>query len=270
MSPRDTVRRTLKRTTPQWVRKLAWRTAGHVLHRLFPPPPDTPEVAALKAQLRTMPWFHSIDLGNGVFTPGQEPTGYKLRRLGMPEDLTGKMVLDIGAYDGFFSFEAERRGAARVLATDCVCWGGQDSYGVRGNDNRPCFDLAHKALKSRVESKTIDLFDLSPQSVGRFDLVLFLGVLYHMRHPLLALEKAAAVTSHMLILETHVDMLHERRPAMAFYPGTELNNDPTNWCGPNPPMVEAMLRTVGFRKVRLHGSIFRGPISQRAIFHAWR
>jgi tRNA (mo5U34)-methyltransferase len=270
MSARERVRQTLKRTTPRWVRQLAWRTAGPVLHRLFPAPADAPDIAALKRQLQAMPWFHSIDLGGGVLTPGREPTAEKLARLHMPRDLTGKSVLDVGAYDGFFSFEAERRDAARVLATDRGCWGGTDPYGGRGAGSRACFDWACGRLGSRVEARVIDVFDLSPETVGRFDLVLFLGVLYHMRHPLLALERVAGVAADMLILETHVDMLHCRRPAMAFYPGTEPANDPTTWCGPNPPMVEAMLRTVGFRTVKQIGRVCRRRRSPRAVFHAWR
>src|SRR5262249_39719958 len=102
-------------------------------------------------------------------------------------------------------------------------------------------------------------------------LVLFLSVLYHMRHPLLALEKLASVTRRLLIIETHIDMLDCPRPAMAFYPGEELSHDASNWCGPNPAMIEAMLRTVGFQKIVVH----RGPSnlhteSPRLVIHAWK
>ena len=114
------------------------------------------------------------------------------------------------------------------------------------------------------------MLDLSPQTVGVFDLVLFLGVLYHMRHPLLALERIFSVTGQQLILETHIDLLSCERPAMAFYPGSELNGDWTNWCGPNPPMVVSMLKTVGFREVKVHAGPFVGPASTRMVFHAWR
>jgi tRNA (mo5U34)-methyltransferase len=91
--------------------------------------------------------------------------------------------------------------------------------------------------------------DLSPQAVGVFDVVLFLGVFYHMRHPFLALERVAAATGELLILDTHVDLLWRRHPVMAFYPGEELAGDPTNWWGPNPAAVQSMLRSVGFAKV---------------------
>ena len=69
------------------------------------------------------------------------------------------------------------------------------------------FELARKALDSKVEDLSIDVLDLSPERIGEFDLVLILGVLYHMRHPLLALERVASVTKDQLVLETHVDFL---------------------------------------------------------------
>src|SRR6185295_7335307 len=140
----------------------------------------------------------------------------------------------------FFSFEAERRGAARVLATDSFCWG-QGGWGTKAG-----FELARRALHSRVEDLEIDPMDLSPERVGTFDVVLFIGVLYHMRHPLLALERVASVTRELAIVDTHVAMTDLDRPVMLFYPNNELNDDWTNWWGPNPAAVEAMLGTVGF------------------------
>jgi hypothetical protein len=100
-----------------------------------------------------------------------------------------------------------------------------------------------------VEDQEIDVLDIRPETVGVFDIVLFLGVLYHMRHPLLALERVASVTQELLIVETHVDMLSCARPAAAFYPDAELADDATNWWGPNPAAVTAMLESVGFRDV---------------------
>jgi hypothetical protein len=86
-----------------------------------------------------------------------------------------------------------------------------------------------------------------------FDVVLFLGVLYHLRHPLLALERVAAVVGELLVVETHVDLTLLRRPAAAFYPGGELLGDETNWWGPNANAVVAMLRAVGFTSVEIIG-----------------
>jgi tRNA (mo5U34)-methyltransferase len=209
-------------------------------------------------------WYHRIDLGDGIITPGRADTkwGHTGDIIGMPASLSGKTVLDIGAWDGFYSFEAERRGAKRVLATDDLAW--------KTRRSKAGFILVRKALKSKVRDKNVDVMELSPKRVGVHDLVLFLGVLYHMRHPMLALEKVASVTGEQLIIETHVDMLDVTRPAMAFYPGTELSGDASNWCGPNPAMVLAMLRVAGFTKAVVHGGPFALPGSSRMIFHAWK
>lgn len=201
--------------------------------------------AALRERVARVNWFHSIELRPGLTTPGSDDTAARLDLLRIPPDLAGRTVLDVGAWDGFFSFEAERRGAARVVAADHFAWHGDNWSDKSG------FELARRALGSRVEDVNIDVMDLSPERVGSFDLVLFLGVLYHLRHPLLALERVAGVTAGSLILETHVDLTWVRRPAMAFYPGQELGWDPTNWWGPNPAAVAAMLRAVGFKRVEL-------------------
>jgi tRNA (mo5U34)-methyltransferase len=198
----------------------------------------------LKARADAIRWYHRIDLGHGVVTPGVDDTRLRLARLDLPTSLAGLTVLDVGAWDGFFSFEAERRGASRVVAADYFAWHGPTWSTKAG------FELARAALESRVEDLDVDVMDLSPERVGTFDVVLFLGVLYHLPHPLLALERLAAVTRGLLILETVVDMVGVGRPAVAFYPGRELNGDPTNWWGPNPAAVEGMLRTVGFTDVR--------------------
>lgn len=220
----------------------------------------------LKAEVAEIDWYHSIDLGNGIITPGyaKNISPYSEKMIGLPENLTGITVLDVGAWDGFYSFAAERRGASRVLATDWFVWRELRKNGKAG------FELARKVLNSQVEDLEIDVLDLSPEKVGVFDLVLFLGVLYHLRHPLLALEKVAGVTGNLLILETHVDLLDCQQPAMAFYPGRELNDDPTNWCGPNPAMVKAMLETVGFKKVKVAFGPLKHEMSTRMVFHAWR
>jgi tRNA (mo5U34)-methyltransferase len=149
-------------------------------------------------------------------------------------------VLDVGAWDGFYSFACEQRGAARVVAADEFAWQHLGS-GRRG------FDCARRALESAVEPLALDVLDLSPEAAGgTYDVVLFLGVLYHVRDPLLALEHVASVTGATLVLETHVDLLDSRRPAVAFYPGDELYGDDTNWWGPNLPALLGMLHAVGF------------------------
>ena len=112
----------------------------------------------------------------------------RLPLLGLPEDLSGLTVLDVGAWDGFFSFECERRGAERVVAADWFAW----HEAARGS--KESFELAREALGSSVEDVEIRVEELSPERVGTFDLVLFAGVLYHVRDPLRALEAVASVT----------------------------------------------------------------------------
>jgi tRNA (mo5U34)-methyltransferase len=222
-------------------------------------------VPDLERRVAAHRWYHSIDLGGGIVTRGIDDTPVRLARLDLPASLEGLSVLDIGAWDGFFSFECERRGAARVVATDYYSWHGS-GWGAKAG-----FELAREALGSHVEDVDVDVMDIAPGRLGTFDLVLFLGVLYHLRHPLLAIEKIAAVTRGTLILETVVDLVGLGRPAMAFYPDRELNADPTNWWGPNQEAVVGMLKSAGFDDVRVvtptPGPLYRGA---RAAWHRLR
>ena len=226
----------------------------------------------LRREAEELPWYHVMELPGGVVTPGVDDPRDRLPLLGLPEDLSGLSVLDIGAWDGFFSFECERRGAARVVAADWFAWH-EAAHGSKRS-----FELARRAHGSRVEDVEVRVEELSPERVGTFDLVLFVGVLYHLRDPMRALEAVASVTAGRLILETHVDLTLRRRPAAAFYPATELEGDHTNWWGPNPAAVEGMLRAVGFDEARkvfprsrayeLARALRRRSQQGRAVFHA--
>ena len=191
-------------------------------------------------------WFHSIDLGNRVITPGGKSLEV-LRAEGEavfgPLDLRGKSVLDIGAWNGYFSFEAKLRLAARVLATDHHCWTPE----VQG---RTTFDLARAALNLEIVSSDIDVPELTPDRIGQFDVVLFLGVLYHLLRGIRALHNVFALTKDVAVVETHLDLRGLGRPAMAFYPGAELKNDPTNWWGPYGENAGRRCSWVGFRRIR--------------------
>lgn len=220
----------------------------------------------LRVRVEGLRWYHTIDLGHGIVTRGYDNTPERLAQAQLPADLTGQTVLDIGAWDGFFSFEAERRGAARVVACDHYAWHGTGWGTGRGKDG---FLLAREALGSRVEHVDVDVMDLSADRLGTFDVVFFLGVLYHLPHPQLALEKVAALTRRQLILETAVDMVGISRPAAAYYPDRELNNDPTNWWGPNHAAVCGMLRAVGFDRVEVRSPVRSMPYrAARAVWHA--
>jgi tRNA (mo5U34)-methyltransferase len=198
---------------------------------------------ALRVASEQVTWFHTMDLGHGIRTRGIYDPTRTLPRLRLPDRLDGKRVLDIGAWDGFYSFELERRGA-EVLATDKFCWSG-DGWGTKEG-----FLLARDALGSGVRDLEIDPTELCPDAVGgTYDIVLLLGVLYHLRDPIVVLDRVRTVTGGLLVLETEVGMLLTKRAAADFHPGTELNNDPTNWWAPNVPAVIGMLRAAGFSSV---------------------
>jgi len=244
------------------------------------------DLAALRREVDAYDWFHSIDLGGGIITPGRDETPRKLEWLHLPDDLSGLSVLDIGAWDGFFSFEAERRGACSVLAVDSVAW--QDpAWGPRGYGTKRGFDIAKRALGSEVRDLELEFDQISPATVGTHDVVLLLGVLYHMKHPWLILERVASVCRRLLVIETHADLLDVGRPAIALYPHDELAADESNWCGPNLAALHAMLREEGFTETRvvhrearayryaraayrsLKGPRFRAQ-QGRCVIHAWR
>lgn len=162
--------------------------------------------------------FHSpIDFGNGLVTkPWHVQRRFNRRKelMRLPADLTGKTVLDIGSWDGYFAFEFERRGASRVLAMDA--WNG------RGLE---CFLLAREHFKSRVEYLRLDAHEITREKLGAFDLVFCAGLLYHLRHPMLVLEKIRSVTKQQLILETNsfIPALHENVPLITFFPGDDVD-----------------------------------------------
>ena len=185
-------------------------------------------------------WFHRIDLGDGVVTPGLQDCALTLKRVAFPNDLTGKTVLDIGANDGFFSFEAKRRGAAHVVALDT--WARKYDH-TRAVDNiyfcRDVLGLSIKIIQA-------DLFDYGS---GPFDVVLFMGVLYHLQDPLRGLRKVAQLAKDLIVVETHVIGGDDSMPMMRFYENAELNRDPTNWWGPNAPCAIAMMRAAGMTDI---------------------
>lgn len=199
----------------------------------------------------------------------------RLRLLQIPEDLTGWSVLDIGAWHGFFSFECERRGADRVVAMDRFAW---DTFGMDE------FQAAKTRLGSKVETRHLDVHQLDPAEVGQFDLVLLLGVFYHLRNPLQALERIRSVTKRLLICETHVllPFVHERYPLVPFFPGDEQATErPRELCAmPTLEALRQMLESVGFADVdvvytpsfrywkKMLALVTNRPQSGRGIVHA--
>jgi tRNA (mo5U34)-methyltransferase len=195
-------------------------------------------VAQWREGLAKRRWWHSFELPDGRRIEGVNDLESLKRRIGLfpiPQDLSGKRVLDIGAWDGWFSFETERRGA-EVVAVDCF-----DSKNFR---------YLHRELHSKVEYRILDVYELTPEKLGRFDIVLFLGVLYHLKHPLLGLERVCALTRDLAAVQTFVSP-DTGAPAMEFFETTELGGQFDNWVAPNVACVLAMCRTAGFPRVEL-------------------
>lgn len=211
-------------------------------------------------------WFHRMELAPGVVTPGwSDPLIDKLPYFGLPEDLSGMRVLDIGPAEGFFSFEAERRGAAEVIAIDPAPLSIQK------------FNLCRDALNLRATAYLGNVYDLSPRTYGTFDLVMFYGVLYHLRHPLLALERVLSVASGTVLMQTMTfeDPSLGDEAAAKFHPFGVTSGpadapslDPTVFWVPNAACVRDMLLHVGFVGVEQvstqTGAVYRAKVSSPA------
>ena len=237
------------------------------------------ELQALADSVGTA-WWHSIDLGQGVVTPGTKPVATMEAEIAQLDlgDLTGKTVLDIGAWDGAFSFECERRGAARVVALDHFIWSvdldAQQDYlaacAADGTAPRPWdevpsvwkpdelpgkrgFDAAHEALGSKVEAVVADFSHMDLSTLGTFDLVLYLGVLYHLPDPYGSLQRVATVSRDLAIVETEMLVVPgaDHYGVCEFLAADDLGRDPTNWWVPNRTALVGMLRAAGFADVTM-------------------
>jgi tRNA (mo5U34)-methyltransferase len=210
------------------------------------------------------PWFHNLHLPDGRQTAPDHPLGdfprFKWAELAprLPASLDGWRALDIGCNAGFYSFELAQRGAS-VVGIDA-----DEHYLRQARWARAIF-----GLDDRVELRRQTVYDLA-RSDETFDVVLFMGVLYHLRHPLLALDAVAARTTRLVVLQTLTVETDRRRaaqrgfanldwdererllepgwPSMVFVEN-RLFGDPTNWWVPNHAAVEAMARSAGLEIV---------------------
>jgi tRNA (mo5U34)-methyltransferase len=203
----------------------------------------TEAIRQLSEELSRLGRYHSIELANGRVLAGLQTVAQLRERIArhpIPADLKGKRVLDIGAWDGWFTFEMERRGA-EVVAVDVA--------------RLKTFLEAKRLLNSKVEYVIEDVCRLNPATLGTFDIVLFLGVLYHSKHPVLALERVCELTTDMACIESLIvgDPSPDRAPVMEFYEGSELAGQFDNWVGPNVACLMAFCRTAGFARVEFHG-----------------
>lgn len=143
----------------------------------------------IRTRVSQIQWFHNYELVPGVMTNGSSPMLERAPYFQIPQDLRGKRVLDIGCADGYFTFLAESRGASVVAI---------DSWPRQG------FFLAHEVLGSKAEFHHMNIYDLGPDTLGMFDIVFFFGVYYHLKNPILALERIASMTREYAIIESEI------------------------------------------------------------------
>jgi tRNA (mo5U34)-methyltransferase len=181
-------------------------------------------------------WHQRFDLAPGVPTPGVSPNDWLLAAFQVPADLRGKRVLDIGTTNGATAFELERRGADRVVAVDVL---DIDWFGFRA--------LA-ELFDSKAEFVQCSLYELPETLDETFDLVVFWGVLYHLRHPLLGLDNVRRLAHDLVYLETAVsDFRDDPTDAIArFHRLDELADDFTNWWSPTTAALVAWCQSAGF------------------------
>lgn len=224
---------------------------------------ETVNTDDLARRVEAMPyWYHRIELPGGVVTPGWAPHSAEAYRL--PQDLSGRRVLDVGAWDGYWTFEALRRNARQVVAIDDF----SDYLGKLDKRDRRAwetFDLCRDAFgyrADRCDRVEMSVYDVDESVLGRFDIVMFFGTLYHLRYPLLALDKLASVCDEAIFIESAI--LNDFSPyrggigkgydgqqyVAEFYPGDQYGGNDTNWWSPTLHCLAAMTVAAGFPHVQ--------------------
>ncbi len=205
-----------------------------------------PERAALWQRIEPLNWVHRIDLGDGIVTPAKCDWQAQRKLITQAFDRTdfrGKKVLDIGCWDGQWSFEAERRGARAVYATDYVC--------QRHSTQDATFEVARAALGSKARYfPHISVFDVEQLGVSDFDVVIFCGVYYHLRDPLRALARLRRVMKDGAVLIVEGDAIYNRHDVSAqFFYRQWHNRDASNWWVPTIPCLRQWLESSFFDNV---------------------
>lgn len=223
-----------------------------------PQPSDLkPEVRELIDRVAAIEWYHSIDLGHGVVTPGLVDHRGDLDRYHLPASLAGLRCLDVASWDGFFAFEMERRGAAEVVSFDLESIADIDIPAphraelitrAEGRRQDRGFQLAREVLGSRVVRRCGSVYELSPDAVGRFDLIVVSDLLLHLRDPQLALDHIRSVCAGTLLL---ADVYHP--PLEEFGDRCLAEYSPWlpgyTWWQMNVNSLRRMLETAGFESI---------------------
>lgn len=240
-------------------------------------------VEQLRARADSVDWYHTLELAPGLVTPGMFDHRPYLDRYGLPEDLTGKRALDVGAQDGFFAFELERRGAD-VVALDLddpndLDWPrhlrkvgvGREGGGFPLADDS-AFSIALEAKQSTVERVPLSIYDVSRERLGSFDLVFAGSMHVHLRDPVRALERMADVCRGRLIYADAIAKELEWLPRIKVARFTAQSPWMTWWI-PTSRTMAAMTQVSGFRDVKVHSrfnlrfTAQRGGV-QHAVVHA--
>ena len=209
-------------------------------------------MTALAAEVARYPWYHTLDLGDGVVTKGMFDHRPVLDRYPLPDDLTGKKCLDVATMDGYWAFEMERRGAASVTALDLedpeeldwpVSLRAQEKSLDETKEER--FTLAREALGSRVERVLMSAYDLSPE-LGTFDFVFCGDLLLHLKDPITPIENIRSVCTESAVIVNVIKKFrfHEKR-AIAELDGI----DHFEWWVTNLAGLVRIVRAAGFTRV---------------------
>lgn len=211
------------------------------------------DAAELRAEVARYPWYHTLDLGEGVVTPGMFDHRPVLDRYPIPRDLTGLRCLDVATMDGYWAFEMESRGAASVTALDLEDPGALDwPASLRSGHDKSLdetkaerFELAKATLNSRVERVLMSAYDLSP-ALGTFDLVFCGDLLLHLKDPITPVENIRSVCTGSAVIANVISRfrLHEKR-AIAELDGI----DSFTWWTTNMTGLVRIVRAAGFARV---------------------
>jgi tRNA (mo5U34)-methyltransferase len=206
------------------------------------------DAGEIRKRITGLPWWHSIDLGQGVVTPGRwgPPARIIVEALNTI-NFKGRRVLDVGCLDGLWSFEAERRGAAAVVATDLVSQQGAAAV--------PTLTTAREILGSRVEYfPDVSVFDVPRRfPASTFDVVIFCGVYYHLKDPLLALARLRQVLKPGGIIVVEGAALGDEEGSYAtFHYRDVLDNDESNWWVPTTRCLREWVACCFFEPLTEH------------------
>ncbi|HVV37955.1 MAG TPA: class I SAM-dependent methyltransferase [Acidimicrobiales bacterium] len=248
---------------------------------------SSPEAAAIVDQIGGHMWYHTLDLGHGVRTPGFADHRAQMPLYKLPEDMSGMRCLDIATFDGFFAFEFERRGATDVVGIDLpkkididcprLMLRDPEGFGLTGSGGDG-FKTAQRILGSKVQRVERSVYDLDPKVDGMFDFVFISDVLLHLRDPQLAIERAYSVCRGELVI---ADVYSPELDALGDVPAAQFLAPGEVWWYMNVACLRQMMVVAGFEPVvevnrfvldaiggnRLHKVVLRGTRAENPSWY---